>query len=95
MGAPVFCVIGNCVPYDTKASGGRRTLSYIIRERWRMQGISREAVAGGPENVVWYEIDAWKGAGAGKNGRNRVPPAFSPRQRKRGTKRKWKRNESP
>ena len=24
MGAPVFCV-GNCVPYDTKASGGRRT----------------------------------------------------------------------
>ena len=21
-----FCVIGNCVPYDTKASGGRRTL---------------------------------------------------------------------
>ena len=22
---PVFCVIGNCVPYDTKASGGRRT----------------------------------------------------------------------
>ena len=24
MGAPVFCV-GNCVPYDTKAPGGRRT----------------------------------------------------------------------
>ena len=21
-----FCVVGNCVPYDTKASGGRRTL---------------------------------------------------------------------
>ena len=20
-----FCVVGNCVPYDTKASGGRRT----------------------------------------------------------------------
>ena len=24
-GAAVFCAIGNCVPYDTKASGGRRT----------------------------------------------------------------------